>query len=71
MDNFNYGDQMLPPRPGNKKPIINESNKDVPIVIYINGQLVKMDKIEALNVMNQIIQIFAYLETSSLRVEIK
>jgi len=53
-------DTPLPPRPG--EIIMPAENKDVPIVVYINGQPVQMAKAEALGAVAQIAQILLYLE---------
>ena len=52
------GGGLLPPRPGG----MQTPDKKVPIVVYINGQPVTMDKLEALGAMAQIVQILTYLE---------
>jgi hypothetical protein len=53
-------DQLLPPRPG-EKPVKKEI-KGVPLMVYINGQLIEMSKQEALGVMAQICNILIYFD---------
>jgi hypothetical protein len=57
------GEQLLPPRPGEIKKPVQGGDKNVPIIVYINGQPIQMTKIEALGVIAQITQIMLYLET--------
>ena len=59
LGNLAKKDEYLPPRPG-EKPVKREI-KGIPIVVYINGVPVEMDKAEAINVMSQIVNIFGML----------
>jgi hypothetical protein len=60
----NKNEQLLPPRPGEIKKPVQGENKNVPIIVYINGQPVTMAKDEALGVIAQIAQIMLYLESN-------
>ena len=53
-------DDELPPRPGEEKQ--KKEIKGVPVVIYINGAPFEMSKREAFGVMQQLINIFCYLQ---------
>jgi hypothetical protein len=53
-------DDYLPPRPGEGADIQSDNK----ITVYINGSRVTMDKIDALMLIQQIVNILAHYETN-------
>lgn len=63
MIDMDISTELLPPRPGEVvRPPEGSGNKDVPVIIYINGKPVTMTKFEALGAVAQIAQVLLYLE---------
>ena len=56
-------DELLPPRPGEKPKKEEKPEDNQQVYCYVNGKPVCMSRIEALDLMAQLVQALMYLET--------